>query len=156
MKITTPVLLLFFLVVPGLIFSAEVGDSRNHADHDTLVVSGIGYPPIKAQSAAQAHLMARRAAILDAYRNALASPGSGNSDEQTYYTGLSGFVKGMVIEKEEYLGDGGLRILARVPARNITVSSKATRGNPDRQNQRPSPVPLNEWYKIIERSVRFE
>jgi len=156
MKITALFLLLVFLVAPPTVFSAEGRDGHSSSGDGTLVVSGIGYPPIKAQSAAQARLMARRAAVLDAYRNALSSSGSGNSDEQAFYTGLSGFVKGMIIEKEEYLEDGGVRILAIVPGRSITVSPGTTGNGVAEKSRAPSQVPLDEWYKIIGRSVRFE
>jgi hypothetical protein len=156
MKIMTPVLLIVFLVAPSLFFGAWGGDNPNGSDNGHLVVTGIGYPPIKAQNAAQARLMARRAAVLDAYRNALAGSGTANGDEKAFYSGLSGFVKGLVIENEEYLEDGGIRILARVPLRDVTVSAKASRSDTDRQGRKPSPVPLKEWYKIIENSVKFE
>lgn len=157
MKITTSVFLLAVLVCPALLLSAEFGGGQDRADSDTLVVSGIGYPPIKAENAAQARLMARRAAIVDAYRNALTGAGSSNNDEQTFYTGLSGFVRGLTIEREEYLEDGGVRILAKVPGRSVAVTSRTTReGVSERGRGGPSPVPLNEWYRIIERSVRFE
>lgn len=156
MKITVSVFLLALLVFPALTLSAEVGNSRQRADNDAFVVSGIGYPPIKAENAAQARLMARRAAILDAYRNALAGAGTANNDEPTFYTGLSGFVKGLTIEREEYLEDGGVRILAKVPSRSVAVTSRIARKGVTERGHGPSPVPLNEWYKIIERSVRFE
>jgi hypothetical protein len=121
------------------------------------VVSGIGYPPIKAENAAQARLMARRAAIVDAYRNALAGTGPSNNDEQAFYTGLSGFVRGLTIEREEYLEDGGVRILAKVPGRSAAATSRTPNEVVTEKGRGgPAPVPLNEWYRIIERSVRFE
>ena len=149
--------LIAVLVLSSLLLSAEFGSGQDRADNDTFVVSGIGYPPIKADNAAQARLMARRAAIVDAYRNALAGAGSSNNDEQTFYTGLSGFVKGLTIVREEYLEDGGVRILAKVSGRNSAVTSRAPReGASEKGRGGPSAVPLNEWYRIIERSVRFE
>jgi hypothetical protein len=126
------------------------------ADECSLGVTGLGYPPIKAENAAQARLMARRAAIVDAYRNALAGAGNVDADEKTFYAGLSGFVKGLVIENEEYLEDGGVRIHAKVPTGSVSVSSKRIYRDPRRQGPVPSPVPFNDWYKIIERSVRFQ
>ena len=157
MKITVPVFLLAVLVFPALLLSAESGSGQSGADNGSPVVSGIGYPPIKAENAVQARLMARRAAVIDAYRNALAGAGSSNNDEQTFYTGLSGFVRGLTIEREEYLEDGGVRILARVPGRNAAVTSRTPREVVTEKGLGgPSSVPLNEWYRIIERSVRFE
>lgn len=157
MKIAVYFVLLAVLVFSSLLPAAESGNGEDRADDDTVVVSGTGYPPIKAENAAQARLMARRAAILDAYRNALAGTGSSHNDEQTFYTGLSGFVRGLTIEREEYLEDGGVRILARVSGKRIAVMSRTPReGVAEKGRGGPSPVPLNEWYRIIERSVRFE
>ena len=157
MKITVPVFLLAVLVFPALLLSAEPGSGQYRADHGTFVVSGIGYPPIKAENAAQARLLARRAAVIEAYRNALAGAGSSNNDDQAFYAGLSGFVRGLTIEREEYMEDGGVRILARVPGRTAAVTSRTPReAVTEKGRGGPSPVPLNEWYRIIERSVRFE
>lgn len=147
---------LLFILVPVLVSPAESVDSRNGSDERTLEVSGIGYPPIKAESAAQARLMARRAAILDAYRNALSAAGAAGNDEKAFYSGLSGFVKGLTIEKEEYLGDGGLRIIAKVRTGNVTPSTTAPHDRRPERRGGPSAVTLNEWYRIIEGSVRFE
>ncbi|MCL5023426.1 MAG: hypothetical protein M1497_08700, partial [Nitrospirae bacterium] len=121
-----------------------------------LEVTGIGYPPIKAQNAAQARLMARRAAILDAYRNALAGAEAQGYDERTFYTGLSGFVKGMTVENEEYLGDGGIKIRARVRTGGVLVSPGTQKKKAGVTRNGPSPVPLDKWYAIIKRSVKFE
>ncbi len=156
MKVAALFFLALLMAASQPVFSAEAGGSRNNSGDGTVVVSGIGYPPIKAQSAAQARLMAKRAAILDAYRNALSGAASGTGDEQTFYTGLSGFVKGMVIKKEEYLEDGGVRIQVAVPAGGITVSSGTTGNGIPEKGPAPSRVPLDEWYRIIERSVTIE
>ncbi len=153
MKVAVSFFLLIFLLAPELSLSAEPGEGRR-ADEDSIVVSGVGYPPIKAENPAQARLMARRAAVLDAYRNALASPEASGGDEKIFYSGLSGFVKGLVIEREEYLEDGGIRIFGSVPRRNV-VLPPAARSGPGPDGGKPSAVPLNEWYRIIERSVKF-
>lgn len=124
-----------------------------------LVVHGVGYPPIKAQSLVQAHLMAKRAAIIDAYRNALAEAVTGNYNDDTVYEGISGFVKDIIIMDEEYLGDGGIRITARVPLQSINVSSAGISKTSKRQRgtgQEPVRVTLERWYKIIKESVRIE
>lgn len=153
-KITRVVLFLFILTVSALIFLSEAGSAQ---DNDALTVQGIGYPPIKAYSAAQARLMARRAAIVDAYRNALVSAGHKNHDEDNLYTGISGFVRDMTIMEEEYLKDGGIRILAKVPYRSITLTSKDTTSKRyHARGHAPSKVSLDEWYEIIRPLVKIE
>lgn len=138
------------------VLSPEAGTGRDD-NGDTMMVSGLGYPPIKAENPAQARLMARRAAILDAYRNALSRAGGPGADENSFYTGLSGFVKGMTIEREEYLEDGGVRIIARVPKGNAALFQGAKdKLGPARPAAGPSSVSLEQWYKIIERSVKFD
>jgi len=143
------ILVLLFLIAPAALLSGQ------REKGDAFVVSGIGYPPIKAQSPAQARLMARRAAIIDAYRNALALAGSTEHDEYNLYTGLSGFVKGMTVIEEEYLGDGGIRIVARVSSGDIVVKSKGAIGRIEKETG-PSRVTLDEWYRIIEQFVKIE
>ncbi len=134
-------------------------------DLDNIIVYGIGYPPIKAQSEAQALLMARRAALLDAYRNALkASSGEGSDpkEDKTFYENFSGFIKGMKIVSEEYLGDGGVRVKASVSLRDVSMFQKghnkkegSTGYLPERLNG-PEKVTVEEWYRIISGVVRFE
>jgi hypothetical protein len=124
-------------------------------------VQGIGYPPIRAESTAQAHLMAKRAAVVNAYRNAVAAgTSSGNGSDVTYQE-LSGFVGGLTIVKEEYLKDGGIRITAKVPKKNVVVSSvsgtEVRRSEGPREEFRgPERVSLDEWYKIINNLVRID
>jgi len=130
------------------------------ANSDSVIVSGIGYPPIRAQSEAQALLMAKRAAILDAYRNALRIVSGEVSEtyDKTFYENLSGFVKDMKIISEDYLGDGGVRIKAIVFLKDLTIFHKdkvVTR--PLSENQRsPEKVTVEEWYRIISGMVRIE
>ena len=114
--------MLFLLVTPASVMSDDAGSDR-HYKTDSVVVNGTGYPPIKAQDPAQARLMARRAAILDAYRNALAGADTKETGEPDFYSHLEGFVSGITIIDEEYLIDGGLRIRAQVPEKYIYASS---------------------------------
>jgi len=140
-------------------FLTEGRGNQETKDNDTLIVQGIGYPPIKAKSMAQAHLMAKRAAIIDAYRNALAETGIQNYSENTLYAGLSGFVSGLTVLETEYLEDGGIRILARVPVKNITVSSNTVKSIPKNPRETllgPLRVTLNEWYRIIKKLITIE
>jgi len=148
--------IMFFLLTPVSVFSAETGKEQNDSKKDILVVQGTGYPPIKAQSAAQARLMARRAAIIDTYRNALAAKGIKDYEESDFYSELQGFVKGMNVIEEEYLEDGGIRILAHVSAKDVRVSSGVTAKKPKETGRGPLRVTLDEWYKIIKKLVRIE
>ncbi len=130
--------------------------SAEESASDLMSVQGTGYPPIKAESAAQAHLMARRAAVVNAYRNALAGSPSGSSNEVTYQE-LSGFVSGLTVVEEEYLKDGGIRITAKVPKRNIVVSAgRAAAVRKAEQSGGPESVSLDEWYKIIKDLVKID
>lgn len=141
----------------AFLLSAEAGSDEKSSP--VLVVHGVGYPPIKAQSLAHAHLMAKRAAIIDAYRNALAETGAVKVDDDTLYTGISGFVKDITILDEEYLGDGGIRITAKVPLKSINVSSAGIGKTSKEQmwtGKEPVKITLEIWYKIIEESVRIE
>lgn len=141
--------LMFLWLVPAM---ASAGSS----DEETVTVQGTGYPPIRAESTAQAHLMARRAAVVDAYRNAV-SGGTSHPGPDVTYQELSGFVSGMKIVGEEYLSDGGIRITARVPKDEVVplpgVAVKTKRGA---ERRGPGAVSRDEWYKIIHNLVRIE
>jgi len=145
-------------------FLLSGADARS-LEQKQVVISGIGYPPVKADNKAQALLMARRAAVLDAYRNALRSHSNSTESnrEGSYYEGLVGFVKGMTIIGEEYLKDGGIKITASVSASDILVPPKSEdplhkRIGKNVPTQYPGPVivTIEEWFKIIEKIVTFE
>lgn len=144
------------MTILSLLCSAEAGEFRNSNSADVLRVEGIGYPPIKAQSIAQAHLMARRAAIINAYRNALTATAVQEHDDNVFYSGLSGFVKGLIVLKEEYLKDGGVRVVVSVPVKNITVSAKSVYEETGDAVSGPLSVTLDAWYKVIRELVTIE
>ena len=99
-----------------------------------IVVKGVGYPPVRAINETQALLMAKRAAVLDAYANAIqrsASYTQENPDTEDieFYQQISGFVKGMTITSQEYLSDGSVLVVMRGDFSNIEV-------HPDQQMHR--------------------
>ena len=104
--------------------------------------------------------MARRAAILDAYRNALkisSDEASENRDDKSFYENFSGFMKGMKIVSEEYVNDGGVIIKARISVHDIfLLRNDKKKGDdiPERQGV-PHGVTIEEWYKIISDMVKF-
>ena len=154
--------LLILIMVSSLIFGAVPYSMADGVDQ--VVIQGIGYPPVKVRSKAQAKLMARRAAVLDAYRNALysAAEDTNGEDDNTYFQQISGFVRSMEILQEEYLSDGGIRILANVKAVDISVSSESNISRPDVSRIQPHPssgprtVSVEEWKRIIEKMVTID
>ncbi len=153
--------LISFLFLSGIAWIYVSGA----ADDDMVTVQGTGYPPIRAESAAQARLLAKRAAVVDAYRNALSGRSPSRPGPDVTYKELSGFVSGMTVVGEEFLDDGGIRIIAKVPKKNVVTSSLAERQV--RSVERSSEVPrdglrgpvrvsLDEWYRIINNLVKID
>ncbi len=143
-----------WLAVPG-------GASR--ADAAKIHVEGTGYPPVRARSKPQALLLAKRAAVLDAYRNAVRERGDGGRvPDVAFDERFVAFVRGMTILREEYLADGGVRIEAVVPAEGVLPLGPKQRAAPSDKRRgpaaRPGPqaVTLEEWYRLIEGMVAFE
>lgn len=154
-KKTVLTLTVFLASLSLVLFAGSVRGKNNNID-ETFTIQGIGYPPIKASSVAQAHLMAKRAAVVDAYRNALARAGISNYSDTALFTGLAGFVRGLTVIEEEYLEDGGIRILARVSTKDVNISSGAVSKKPKETWLGPLKVSLDEWFKIIEKLVKIE
>jgi hypothetical protein len=148
--------IILVLSSPVLIFPAQGQADQKNSDDDTVIVNGTGYPPIMAQSAAQAHLMARRAAVIDAYRNALTAKGIRDYDENNIYIDLQGHIRGMTVISEDYLEDGGIRVLARVSIKDVSVSSGGVSDKPKSAGRGPLSVSVEEWYKIIRKLVKIE
>lgn len=146
--------LLFLAILLFFIISVALGE-------ESVVVQGIGYPPIRAENSAQARLMARRAAILDGYRNAFREDFKTQDEEGgDYYLRLSGFIKGSEIIKEEYLSDGSVRVTLRVYAKEATKAVKRDKKEPsfDKkgiEGDKPKSISLEEWYKVIQGMVKY-
>ena len=126
---------------------------------DTVVVQGVGYPPIKAENKAQAHLMAKRAAMQDAYRNALKANIPAEQSED-FYTVMSGYVRNARTLRVEYLEDGGVLVEMEVPMKDVLKIDRQFKGRTKNGsirsgNNLPNRVSIDEWYKIIERFTTY-
>jgi hypothetical protein len=129
------------------------------------LVQGIGYPPVRASGKAQALLMARRAAVLDAYRNAVSGREEDGETliERDAYKGFSAFVRGIILVDEALLADGGVQVTVRV-TRDAFSPLGARDGDvqvmeKDRKREAytgPIRVSEEEWYRVIEQMVRFD
>lgn len=77
-----------------------------------IEVTGKGYPPNKEISQARKRLLAKRAAVVDAYR--LMAERLGETGRQiavdSGYRHVSGFIKGAEIKKVRYFHDGRVEV----------------------------------------------
>lgn len=119
---------------------------------------GVGYPPIRCHSQAQILLLARRAAVLDAYRNALQMTVP-KRPSQERVDALDDIVDGKIrsstLLTEEYLDDGGVQVRVRVlvasPQSSGTKQEISSRSGP----RTPKAVTLQEWQATVHRMVQI-
>lgn len=149
------ILLFSFLILQPLCFKISASQS--------IVVTGLGYPPIKAVTEAQALAMARRAAILDAYSKIVWRQQSTSVEkvkEATYFLHFSGFVQNMEITQEKLLSDGGVLLTVRSIAplnmqkRNEPILKKQNSNKKRVTSTTPKQISKTQWFEIISNSVQ--
>jgi hypothetical protein len=128
-----------------------------------ILVTGKGYPPNKNLSSAQKHLLAKRAATIDAYR-VLASTVNGVSDYIIGGSGVvqaSGFVKGAEIYDVKYFANGKVEVDVVMPVSflgnkksekinwDTVISNIAKKGYPVCYSEKPvKQISEDEWMDI--------
>lgn len=111
-------------------------------------IEGYGVPAEQAQSAAQARLLAMRAAKSDCYRNMLEMVSGVKVDSQTTVkdmmvandtirTQVSGFIKGAQVIKADVLYDGSYRVIMRAPLYGIQGLQAIVNIAPDTEKFNP-------------------
>jgi hypothetical protein len=131
---------------------------------DAFTVTGIGYPPIRAVNEAQALIMARRAAMLDAYAHALYENVAFEAPESDtrFYRDFSGFIQGMAVTEESYLSDGAVKVVLRRKKTSPLPDKHSSYLKPQLKEvdqvegfRAPRPISRDEWSHIIEKIVIF-
>lgn len=95
-------------------------------EEERIFAKGFGRPPKEAKGIAQAKILAKRAAMVDGYRNLLAvieqlrisqEEGIGDLIRKNRIPSimLEGFIIGAVIEKEHYFEDGSCELILSLP-----------------------------------------
>jgi hypothetical protein len=103
----------------------DIGTVNWQGANSTIEANGYGLPPQNASSAAQAKLLARRAAIVDAYRNLLELTQTISVDanttmknlmiaDDTIRTKVSGVIQGAKVTNEQYNSDGSYQVTISV------------------------------------------
>lgn len=122
--------LLLLLTLPTLVATTYAAQDKsqitwNQSASATVSAIGIGLPPESAHTAAQAKALARRAAIIDAYRNLLEATENINVDadttiknlmiaNDTVRTHVDGIIHGAKIIDEQYMSDGSYQITLEI------------------------------------------
>lgn len=121
-------------------------------DQAVITVEGTGVPPATAYNSVQARMMARRAAIVDAYRQLAEQIKGVNVDatttvqnmmvtNDTITTKVSALVQGARIVEEKVLPEGGYSVKMQVPVFGVTSSvAAAVLEKPATHEAFPQPV----------------
>lgn len=134
----------------------------SQAQASERTVSGVGYPPIKTLTKSQAILMARRAAILDAYAKVARYqyPDKFKEDESLQH--ISTFIRGMKVLHEDFLADGSIQVTVSYGTGSLssspTVQGKAERKKDPVQHQQAGVKTINrqQWLQVISPFVNIE
>ena len=129
--------------------------SNDHVDWDNSVIraTGGGVAPSRARTQSQARMMARRAAIVDAYRQLAEYVGGVNIDSETTVemaevtsdvirTKVNATIRGARIVSESVTSDGGYEVTMEVPMFGVSSSlASAVMERPSAVETFPEPVP---------------
>ena len=129
-------------------FAAEGVDWGN----STITVTGSGIAPANAHNAAQARMLARRAAVVDGYRQLAEAVKGVNVDSETTVqnmmvvsdttkTKVSAFIQGAKIVSEKVIPDGGYEVTMEVSIFGVSGLAQAVMPKPAVQESFPAPVP---------------
>lgn len=129
-KIFSLLALSLFFVFGSCVYAAN-GDVN--WDEGKIVATGIGVAPPKAVNIAQAKAMARRAAVVDAYRqmaeiisgvnvNSESTVGNFMTDSDIIRTKVNATIKGARVVSERMTSDGGYEVTMIVPMFGVTGS----------------------------------
>jgi len=127
MNILRKTISLIALALCMMIFTIASAADRGQIDwsqgqNSAIEAVGIGLPPENAHTSAQAKLLARRAAVVDAYRNLLEMTQEIQVDSETTMkdlmiendtvkTQVSGIIQGAKIKSEKQMSDGSYRVV---------------------------------------------
>lgn len=145
---------LMSLVAVMLVASMATVLAANPVDWNRNVIraTGGGVAPSSARSLAQARLMARRAAITDAYRQLAEYVGGVNVDAETTVdmaavqsdvvkTRVNATIRGARIVDERQTSDGGYEVTLEVPMFGVSSLASAVIERPTRLESFPIQVP---------------
>lgn len=145
--ILTVVILLFAVVMSSVALAA---DGVNW-EQNVITVTGMGVAPSNATSAAQARMMARRAAVVDGYRQLAEIVKGVNVDAQTTVqnmmvvndvvnTKVSALIQGAKVVGEQVTPDGGYEVTMQVAMFGVS-NSLAEIVMPQPKKVEPFPTP---------------
>ena len=140
-------------VLSLLIFSmttAFASGEKVDWNKNVIRATGGGVAPAGARNAAQARMMARRAAIVNAYRQLAESAGGVNIDAETTVdmasvssdvvkTKVQAVVRGARIVSEKATSDGGYEVTVEVPLYGVSSLAGAVLDRPDSVQSFPAP-----------------
>ena len=152
MKKIYSALMTMLAVIVFSISSVFAADNVNW-DNASVTVVGMGAQPVNAVNPAQARMMARRAAVADAYRQLAESIKGVNVDAETTVenmmvlndtirTKVEANIQGAVIVSEREIPGGGYEVTMTVPLFGVTNSiAQAVIPQPAVVEPLPAPVP---------------
>ena len=138
-----------------MVFSISSVFAANNVDWDSssVTVVGMGTVPPNAVNPAQARMLARRAAVVDAYRQLAESIKGVNVDAETTVenmmikddvirTKVSATIQGAVVVAEQEIPGGGYQVTMTVPLFGVTNSvAQAVMPQPATIEPLPAPIP---------------